>query len=330
MLASIQKIISISPIEGADKIEKANVLGWECVVKKGICHEGDLVVFVETDTKVPKKFLSDNPEDTELVRLTVVKMKGQISQGLVLPLSILPEDIIPEEGLDVKDIIGVEKYEKKIPQNMMGLLKGGFPNFITKTDEVRIQSEPELIQKLWGLPFYITQKMDGTSCTIYKLNGEVHVCSRNYEVGRSTQTFHEKTNPQSENVYWRAVDLYNLENIIPEGYYIQGEIFGSGINGNNMGLDGIEFNVFNAGKIGEGRLPYPEIMMFCNDYGLKIVPVLLEQSNFQISIPELELLSNGFHYITNDSLQEGIVVRSFDQRISFKVINPFYALKYKE
>jgi len=329
MLASIQKIISISPIEGADKIEKARVLGWECVVKKGIYHEGDLVVFVETDTKVPKKYLSDNPEDTELVRLTVVKMKGQISQGLVLPLSILPEEIIPEEGLDVMELIGVEKYEKKIPQNMMGLLKGGFPNFIAKTDEVRIQSEPELIQKLWGLPFYITQKMDGTSCTIYN-NGEVHVCSRNYEVGRSQQTYHEKNSNASENVYWRIVDKYNLENIIPEGYYIQGEIFGSGINGNNMGLDGIEFNVFNVGKIGEGRLPYPEIMMFCNDYGLKIVPVLLEHSNFQISIPELELLSNGFHYITNDSLQEGIVVRSFDQRISFKVINPFYALKYKE
>jgi len=329
MLASIQKIISISPIEGADKIEKARVLGWECVVKKGIYHEGDLVVFVETDTKVPKKYLSDNPEDTELVRLTVVKMKGQISQGLVLPLSILPEEIIPEEGLDVMELIGVEKYEKKIPQNMMGLLKGGFPNFIAKTDEVRIQSEPELIQKLWGLPFYITQKMDGTSCTIYN-NGEVHVCSRNYEVGRSQQTYHEKNSNASENVYWRIVDKYNLENIIPEGYYIQGEIFGSGINGNNMGLDGIEFNVFNVGKIGEGRLPYPEIMMFCNDYGLKLVPVLLEHSNFQISIPELELLSNGFHYITNDSLQEGIVVRSFDQRISFKVINPFYALKYKE
>ena len=329
MLASIQKIISISPIEGADKIEKAKVLGWECVVKKGIYHEGDLVVFVETDTKVPKKYLSDNPEDTELVRLTVVKMKGQISQGLVLPLSILPEGITPEEGLDVMELIGVEKYEKKIPQNMMGLLKGGFPNFIAKTDEVRIQSEPELIQKLWGLPFYITQKMDGTSCTIYN-NGEVHVCSRNYEVGRSQQTYHEKNSNASENVYWRIVDKYNLENIIPEGYYIQGEIFGSGINGNNMGLDGIEFNVFNVGKIGEGRLPYPEIMMFCNDYGLKLVPVLLEHSNFQISIPELELLSNGFHYITNDSLQEGIVVRSFDQRISFKVINPFYALKYKE
>jgi len=329
MLASIQKIISISPIEGADKIEKARVLGWECVVKKGIYHEGDLVVFVETDTKVPKKYLSDNPEDTELVRLTVVKMKGQISQGLVLPLSILPEEIIPEEGLDVMELIGVEKYEKKIPQNMMGLLKGGFPNFIAKTDEVRIQSEPELIQKLWGLPFYITQKMDGTSCTIYN-NGEVHVCSRNYEVGRSQQTYHEKNSNASENVYWRIVDKYNLENIIPEGYYIQGEIFGSGINGNNMGLDGIEFNVFNVGIINTRRIPYPEIMMFCNDYGLKLVPVLLEHSNFQISIPELELLSNGFHYITNDSLQEGIVVRSFDQRISFKVINPFYALKYKE
>lgn len=87
-LAHIEIIESLSPIEGADKIEVAKVLGWECVVKKGEFKKGDIVVYVEVDSVMPDKpeyeFLRDRK-----FRIRTIKLKGQVSMGLILPLSIL-------------------------------------------------------------------------------------------------------------------------------------------------------------------------------------------------------------------------------------------------
>lgn len=88
MLASIQKIIDIKPIENADAIEKAYVLGWQVVVKKGEFKVGDLVVYIQIDTIVP-----DKPEFAFLAkdkfRIRTKKFRGALSQGLCLPLTIL-------------------------------------------------------------------------------------------------------------------------------------------------------------------------------------------------------------------------------------------------
>ena len=53
-LASIQKIIKIEPIPGADRIEKATILGWECVVQKGQFKPGDHCIYFEIDSIVPQ------------------------------------------------------------------------------------------------------------------------------------------------------------------------------------------------------------------------------------------------------------------------------------
>jgi len=87
-LASIQKIIGIRPIEGADKIEVCQVLGWECVVKKGDFKVGDFVVYCETDSVMP-----DKPEFEFLrerkFRIRTIKLRKTVSQGIIFPLSIL-------------------------------------------------------------------------------------------------------------------------------------------------------------------------------------------------------------------------------------------------
>ena len=197
-LASIQRIKALEPIEGADVIEKATVLGWQLVVKKNEFKVGDLCVYCEIDSIMPNK-----PEfaflEPRKFRIKTVKLKGQISQGICFPLSILPEDCVIEEGKDVTDIIGVEKYEPYIPAQLAGIMKGNFPSFLQKTDETRVQNLEEELNEHHGELSYITEKLDGSSATYYLNNGEFGVCSRNIDLLYDT-----------ENTFWKvAIELRN-------------------------------------------------------------------------------------------------------------------------
>lgn len=350
-LASIQKIDEVFPIEGADRIEGVNILGWKCVVKKGIFKKNNLCVYIEIDTIIPKKLLSDNPEDIEMVRLRTVKMKGQISQGLVLPIDILLNFGFEEDGdewaggyvtnkeldlsyeywyheknpewagigEDLTDILGIKKYEKAIPAQLQGLVKGDFPGFLRKTDEVKIQSEPKLLDFIKGKPYYITTKLDGTSATYYKFNEEFGVCSRNMELKES-----------EGNVYWKMVDKYKIDEWLPEGYAIQGEIVGPGIQKNPLDLKDLELYIFNVFDIHNQKYCYFIQWITNVEYNnFKYVPNEESGNEFNYTLEELLEKAKGKYLNTNHN-KEGIVVRSIDQSISFKVVNNDYLLKDEE
>jgi RNA ligase (TIGR02306 family) len=106
-LASIQKVLKLTPIEGADLIETATVLGWNIVVKKGEYKEGDLCAYIQIDTVVPElpeyEFLRERK-----FRVRTIKLRKQISQGLIVPL---PKGRW-NEGDDITEVLGVKKYEK--------------------------------------------------------------------------------------------------------------------------------------------------------------------------------------------------------------------------
>jgi len=359
-LASIQKIISLSPIKDADRIETAKVLGWDCIVRKGEFKEGDLCIYIEIDSLIPREdwseFLFKNEKDK--YRLRTMKMKGQLSQGLVLPLQIDPIscedwDINLQTGIakagntgsyiktfnigdDVTNNLGITKYEKQIPIALAGQIKGDFPSFIPKTDEVRIQSELKLLEDLKGKPYYITTKLDGTSATYYKLNGEFEVCSRNLRIKNPEQaTYHDKSEEgvKSENVYWKMAKKYKIEEWLPDGYAIQGEICGPGIQKNPLKLSDQELFIFNVFNIKEGKYYFPSDDVYIDDatvnVGLKLVPLATDfGSEFNYSLEELLEKAKGKY--PNGGNKEGIVVRSMDQLISFKVVNNDYLLKDEE
>lgn len=365
-LASVQKITKIEPIHNADNIELAYVLGWQVVVKKGEFKDGDLCIYIEIDSLLPRtqwsEFLFKDKESTKY-RLRTIKLRKQISQGLIIPYSVLPIELQYSLkgclGSDVSDALGIEKYEKQIPVALRGTIKGIFPTFLRKTDEVRIQSEPELLDKLKGKPFYITQKLDGTSVTYYKYNGVFGVCSRNLELKNpSDPTFHEKKIPfwrikrllniigmipskKKEkslgimNIYWAMANKYKIADWLPEGYAIQGEICGPGIQGNKMGLEENELFIFNVFMISnQSFLPQPGDWVEINSNNLlKGVPIKEASFRdhkllFNYSLEELiEMARDNY---SNGTPQEGIVVRSTDQSISFKVVNNEFLLKYGE
>ncbi len=223
-LASIQSIADIRPIEGADRIQAATVLGYQTVIRKGEFRSGDLCVWHEPDTVAPEK-----PEYEFLrpqgFRLKVSRFKGQVSQGLALPLAVLPPNNYAV-GEDVTAIVGIRKYEKPLSPNLAGVAKGAFPSWMPKTDEPNLRSFPAALEEFMGRECVITQKVDGTSATFYLRNGEFGVCSRNLEL---------LDDPAS--MFWRVAREHRLPGALATlngDFALQGELHGEGIQGNRF------------------------------------------------------------------------------------------------
>ena len=193
-LASIRRITDIQPIPNADAIEVVVVGGWKVVTKKGEFNVGDLCVYCEIDSFLPilpqyeflrKSSYKKLSTGEEGFRLRTIKLRGQVSQGLVLPLSVLPGGRELFEGMDVTEVLSITKYEPPIPASLAGKVKGLFPSFLHKTDEERVQN----LANEFGIlhlfqpnkTYYVTEKLDGSSATFYFRNGEFGVCSRNLE-----------------------------------------------------------------------------------------------------------------------------------------------------
>ncbi len=235
-LATIRKIKDIVPIEGADAIELALVDGWQVVVAKNVGHKvGDKVVYCEIDSFLPIKeefeFLRKSSYkkmgDQEGFRLKTIKLRGQISQGLILPYSVIPVAQFASahdlpEGMDVSEMLGIVKYDPPVSAQLAGKVKGNFPSFLRKTDEERIQN---LVKEYaaWALSskhqFYATEKLDGSSFTCYLKDGVFGVCSRNMELLET-----------EDNTFWtvaRKLDLENKLKSLGRNVCFQGEMVGS-------------------------------------------------------------------------------------------------------
>ncbi len=325
-LVSIQKIKSLEPIKGADAIEKAQVLGWQLVVKKGEFKVGDLCVYCEIDSIMP-----DKPEFAFLkprkMRIRTVKLRGQVSQGICFKLSVLPKGIKIAEDLDVTEIMGVEKYEAPIPASLSGIMKGKFPSFIPKTDETRVQILQDLLDKNQGAKCYISEKLDGSSVTYYMKDGEFGVCSRNLE-------FIE----DDENSIWkvaRELDLENKLRSLNKNYALQAEIVGESIQKNTLKLRGQTVFFFNVFDIDAYKyLDFDDFTAFLQSLELASVPIIEKEYILENDINKFVEMSIRKSLINPNGWCEGIVIRSHkeqfinNERLSFKAINPKFLLKY--
>lgn len=338
-LASVQQVLEILPIENADAIELARINGWQCVVKKGEFAVGDLGVFLEIDSIPPDtevfRFLW-TPKDTapaagtrpEKFRIRTMRLRGCLSQGLLLPLSQV--DLVGHgEGENVTETLGVGKYEPPAPTGM-GDWRAPFPGFIPKTDEMRVQSVPDVLDEILGKPYAITIKMDGTSATycIHRGDGTFHACGRNQSILEGT------------NLYWEIARKYNLEAVLQEApeYAIQGEIVGPGIQKNPLGLKAKDFAAFNVYDISNARyLAHDEAREFLSSRGIPMVPVLETGGAFTYDQEGLLALAEG-KYDGTQNEREGIVIRPLTEtfsptlggRLSFKAISNRFLLKEKD
>ena len=263
-----------------------------------------------------------------------MRFRGELSQGLFLPLDVFPNLKNTPVGTDVTEVLGVKKWE--IPERVTtgGLQKGNKPYGIPTTDETRIQSSLKYLEKLAGHEYYITTKMDGTSCTVYYKDGEVGVCGRNYEYADPTKDESEnKGSPMWEYVY--KMDLHNKMRELGLNIAIQGEFCAPGIQKNRLKLKEPELYVFDVVHLGTLQyLSLYEIIEITDKLGLKCVPLEEHEENFAYTLEDLLEKARGKYPSGNN--KEGIVVRSNDAidryhgRISFKVINNDFLLKEEE
>jgi RNA ligase (TIGR02306 family) len=338
-LATVQKIKEIVPIEGADAIELAIVNGWKVVVAKNVGHKsGDSVVYCEIDSFLPIKeefeFLRKTSykkmsDGSEGFRLKTIKLRGQVSQGLIIPIDVLlkygmsSDDVY--EGLEVSDILGIIKYEPPMPAELSGTAKGLFPGFISKTDEERVQNLAS-DYKEWvrlGKRFYVTEKLDGSSATFYYRDGEFGVCSRNLELLET-----------EGNTFWRVARELDLENKMRSfgmNMAIQGELIGEGIQGNPYKIKGQTVRFFNLFDIDLHK--YHSFHMFepiiKHQLGLETVPILDKNFKLPETIDEILAYADDKSSLNPNFDREGVVIRSMDREISFKVISNKFLLKEK-
>ncbi|TDU71164.1 RNA ligase (TIGR02306 family) [Prosthecobacter fusiformis] len=335
-LASIQSVIAIEPIPNADAIELARIQGWQCVIKKGELRAGDLGVFLEIDSIPPDDprftFLWHNKKDVESTerpaafRLKTVRLRGMLSQGLLLPIQQFPELIRPfVTGTDVTEILGVTKWEPPLPE--MEDIAGPFLPGVPKTDEMRVQSVPSVLDELAGRAYVMTLKCDGTSATfgIHQDTGEFTACGRNWSIKRGSNT------------YWRVAETYHLEKSLQAHPHlaIQGELVGPGIQKNRLGLNCPQFRVFNVyDQQTCCFLGHDEAVAFLNEIKVPMVDVIEEGLSFDHDMESLLALAEGYYPGTQNE-REGLVIRpkteyqspTLGGRLSFKVISNRFLLK---
>lgn len=332
-LATIRKISDIKLIPNADSICGYLIDGWIVVDSIGKYEKDQLVVFLEVDSFVPHElapFLSKGKEPREFEgvkgeRLRTVKLRGQISQGLLLPI---PEDTIKgaghlvAEGLDLTEHLGILKWERPMNAQLAGMARGNFPALVPKTDQERIQNLTRSFEQYQLDSWSITEKLDGSSCTFYLDDEDVfHVCSRNLDLKED-----------EANSFWKVARKFQVEDIMRrnfmKGMAIQGEMIGEGIQGNQYKTQ-LDFYVYDMYNTHTGQYILPvQLKAACERIGLKHVPIIVESTDIkEQSIQSILDFAEG-KSLLNGSNREGVVFKSntvHDR--SFKSISNSWLLK---
>lgn len=371
-LATIQRVQALHEIKGADFIEICQINGWQCITKKGEVNVNDLVIYFEIDSFLPDNdYFSFLPKKTTYeakqgYRLKTIRLKKALSQGLVLPISHFKNHLAiltsMKEGDDVTEILDVIKYDTETqvytgkPGLKAGKPRGSFPSFIPKTDQERIQNLTSYFETMKDEEFEETLKLDGSSMTCYKIKKEPSfwdkvkswfglktpsyhfgVCSRNLELKRTASESQTFNNNGKESVYdqsdfWTMAIKADIENKLPEGYAVQGELIGPKIQANHEKVSTLEYYVFDVFDINSGAYLLPfERREFCEKYNIPHVPVVSKS----IKIFEKMNLAELLQHVEGESMNpgtisEGRVYKHTSKPITFKAISNKYLLKSEQ
>lgn len=352
-LASVQKILNVTPIDGADSIETAHVLGWQVVIKKGEYKIGELCTYIQIDTVVPETEYFDFLRERKY-RVRTIKLRKQISQGLIVPL---PKGKW-NEGDDVTEIIGVKKYEKpdnnperfekpRVPKvwykKWIYLFKYNFlykclpalrkknrspfpTHLVGITDEERIQNMPQVLDQYAGRLFVVSYKLDGSSITIIhqKVLGKskFRICSRRFELHDKKNDWYRVFNDTDfKYEVLKLVNHFGTNDII-----VQGEAIGK-FNGNHHNLPNEQIRLFNIYVNGK-RLNQKEFQDTCLRLNIPHCPVYKEVT-LSHTLDEILKVSEIKDILNPNVEAEGLVWRCVEDNLSFKVINNKYLLTEK-
>lgn len=352
MMAWVDSILEIIPHSNADALELARVKGWQVIVKKGEFQPGDKVIYISIDSWVPTEiapFLSKGHEPRiyegiKGERLRTIRLRKELSQGLILPITIIDPFRLPsfEDGADLTDVLGIIKWEPPIPAQLQGQVLGNFPTFFPKTNQNRIQncySEMAFLDnhQHGGIDWIVEEKCDGSSCSVFvnfkpEGNYETGVCSRNFQL---------KINEENkDNTFIKTItEAGYLEHIhkLGQSITIQGELCGPGIQGNKYKLEHHTLFVFDVYLNQQCRYATREerwnILQSLMTLGVKIDQVPhLGTTKIPDSIQSCLSMADGNSKINPQTKREGLVFKTKDviegQVVSFKAISNEFLLRF--
>ena len=355
-LASIKTISSLTPIEKKDRIELAQVDGWQVIVQKGLYEVGSKVIYVEIDSQLPVK-----PEfaflEKKKYRIKTLKLAGVVSQGICFPLSTLPG---PTEKYaldqDVTDLMGITKYERyaedttvrvRKPKSLLHRLlmrsswtrwimlnkqqsTKGWPEFISQSDEPRIQTMPSFLKDK-STKYVVREKVEGQSGTFF-YHKQKGFFWDSYDFGVCSRTGRKYDKDTSS--YWSIAESYGMKDILQsllkdlEWVAIQGECVGPKVQGNIYKLDEYNLFVFNL-LTPHGTIPCNIGEEILQPYGLEYCPLVNKDMVLLDTVQEMLDYATGESLIY-PTLREGLVFRNYEKKISFKSVSPEYLLKNEE
>ena len=330
-LATIQTITDISKIENADNISLAIVRGWGTVVKNGEFNVGDSIIFCEIDSWIPEQiapFLSEGKTFNGVVggRVRTKKLRGVLSQGLVLPLSKLLTNEEVSVGDDVTGNLGILKWENLSLTPSCKEAKGNFPCFIPKTDQERVQNLTGVFDEYKGKSYEVSIKLDGSSFTGYSL---YNPDESSYEVGVCSRTLELK---EGNNKWWECAKKYNvLEKLksLNMSIAIQAEMLDTHIQGNWEKVNSLQMYVFDIFDIKKGEYLLPsERTLLCSELDLPHVPVMYDDLILDIGVEDVVEFASG-KGMNEGVKREGLVFKCNTENRSFKAISNEYLLKNK-
>lgn len=331
-LATIQKVVNVRAHPNADALDLVQVLGWQVVTKRGEYKDGDLCVYVVIDTVLPERHEFEFLRNKHF-RIKPIRLRGEESAGIVFPLTIIPhylshtsfgcninvhsarfdfadapevQPALLEVGTDITNMLNIKHYEKPVPPELAGQAHGGIPGFLIVTDEDNLRTYPDAVPEMFGRPFYITRKEDGSSGTFYIKGGEFGVCSRRVHL-KDTES----------NGFWKIARKYDIENVLRKSFpdtdvAIQGEVVGPGIQKNRLGLKELELRVFNLFDIVKRTyMECGKLIEFTSNFNIPMVPIIMNGVAFGYTLEELIKLANEQKYSTGGPA-EGIVIRPKD------------------
>ena len=386
-MASVQEIARLSPIENSDFLEVAMMkdLGWKVVVKKGEFKPGDKVVYFEIDSAIDANYLPDpllflrdkgikklftgrTPDTSafsgEYVRIKTIKLRGQISQGLIVPLSAFSATLNARDlsvGSDLTQELGVEVWDRlcewydersQLGPRAQCHQAGSFPCDVPKTDEIRIESlmeyfsDPEMTNAEWEC----TEKNDGSSCTLFYRpmtwpDDPMRISSRRFllkDDGFSDDWFAafkkigwDKLKNGLDGIYKHGLNA-DWDDCGPRLHFngghelaIQGEMVGPKFNGDRDKHTENHFRVFRIFDITDQKFLCPKLRYeICFHLGLEHVKVIEICKIFD----KCKTIDDFENYVTrksdNGNQIEGVVFKRVDNgEISFKKVSAKYCLQ---
>ena len=356
----IAKIQKIEPIVGKDRIVLATVANYKSIVAKDEFKEGDNVVYCTYDTCLPEKpeyeFLRKRNwnDRIKMFRIRPLKLGGVISEGLVLPLTVLPEDKRNlKVGTDVTDIIGAKNYEdltstevfcntqesnkkKTLFQKMMKFkwFRRVFGNRYERNRRIAFEypcpkSDEENIEKAWdGVcgatdTFYLSEKMEGSAATYAIRKNKLLCFSHNF--------FNDSS------CWGKVAKIYDMKNALKKidkhfktSVAIQGEICGPGIQKNIYNFPDFKFFLYGAYDIKTGRrMNIDELNTIAEIGKFEQVPSL-GTSKILGSVDDMLENCNGDSVFKEAKMREGVVWRNYTGSIHFKCKSRPYKIWFGE